>query len=587
VAAAGAASADIPPAPHQIATVQDLEQLRADTAADQTGGTTSTGAQVNTVYQLTADIDLSGIANWAPIGDADHPFKGTFEGDGHTISGLQISSNAQDVGLFGVVEGAVDGLNLNLRGVTAQPTAGDGVTYVGAVAGRVGGQVTNTTVTGPGRVAASGSQAGATVDVGGLVGSFGTALSALPSGATPGLSGDTASVWTTAIGPFTASVGGLAGAVQQTGSVQEFVNTSAASGLVTGMAWGTGSVYAGGLIGYDDGVAVTNSHATGGLWAYDNVVAAGGLIGQSTSHANSVFASGTIGVVATGGDNIGVGGLIGIAGNPAKDDPNAVAIGPAWVDTAVEVNASATAIGAAGELVGQLARNAAAGDILIGADASLSAPTWTTGVAAGWAWPNSDVKRVVALPVNDTLPFFGSWVLGAGDPAVAVDSFRASTPSAGQTGVTVLSSAQLADPAVYTAAGYAFYATGAGTTLTQQTAVWWMPDGATHPYLRVGNIVRVVPSTTTVTLRGNAASSGLTPVFLDVNGATREAPGLTVTFQWASLSLNKYRLTFAEASNSAGGYQLFTPATAITVVTHAAKAGVAAQLRRASKASRA
>ncbi len=56
-------------------------------------------------YELTADLDLSSYSNWQPLGSEDQPFRGTFVGNGHRLSGLS-SKGYMNAGLFGVVEGA-------------------------------------------------------------------------------------------------------------------------------------------------------------------------------------------------------------------------------------------------------------------------------------------------------------------------------------------------------------------------------------------------------------------------------------------------------------------------------------------------
>ena len=62
-------------------------------------------------YILTNDIDISG-ENWTPIGTIEEPFKGTLDGDGHTISGLTIEGDSftaageYHYGLFGKIEGS-------------------------------------------------------------------------------------------------------------------------------------------------------------------------------------------------------------------------------------------------------------------------------------------------------------------------------------------------------------------------------------------------------------------------------------------------------------------------------------------------
>ena len=92
------------------------------------------------IFTLTEDIDLSGICgeelgSWTPIGNISTPFKGTFNGGGHMVSGLYISepdSNYQ--GLFGYADNAVI---KNLK--AAGNISGDrGVSYVGGIVGYLG-----------------------------------------------------------------------------------------------------------------------------------------------------------------------------------------------------------------------------------------------------------------------------------------------------------------------------------------------------------------------------------------------------------------------------------------------------------------
>ncbi len=59
-------------------------------------------------YLLTRDIDMSNSASLKQIGDDDHPFKGTFDGNGHVISGLTINGHS----LFGNLSGTVKRLGL-------------------------------------------------------------------------------------------------------------------------------------------------------------------------------------------------------------------------------------------------------------------------------------------------------------------------------------------------------------------------------------------------------------------------------------------------------------------------------------------
>ena len=69
-------------------------------------------------YKLTADIDLTGIEGQSPIGRREIPFTGTFDGDGHTIKGINIDgSNGEfkETALFGGTVGATF-LNLTVEG---------------------------------------------------------------------------------------------------------------------------------------------------------------------------------------------------------------------------------------------------------------------------------------------------------------------------------------------------------------------------------------------------------------------------------------------------------------------------------------
>lgn len=69
-----------------------------------------------TIY-LDSNIDLSGKI-WTPIGTSTNKFKGTFDGNGHTITGLRINSTAKYTynGLFGCAENAII-RNVTLIGV--------------------------------------------------------------------------------------------------------------------------------------------------------------------------------------------------------------------------------------------------------------------------------------------------------------------------------------------------------------------------------------------------------------------------------------------------------------------------------------
>ena len=104
---------------------------------------------------LDRDIDLAN-EEWTPIGTSGTPFKGTFNGNGHKITGLNITSGNY-IGLFGYVgEGAVI-QNVNLVGTNVS-----GGERVGALIGRIVGDATvsNCTVDSTSHVTGSDSNTG-------------------------------------------------------------------------------------------------------------------------------------------------------------------------------------------------------------------------------------------------------------------------------------------------------------------------------------------------------------------------------------------------------------------------------------------
>lgn len=89
--------------PYLIATAQDLVDFRDEVNASTNKSTSTLCAK------LTANIDLGG-QEWTPIGQyksysENVTYGGTFDGDGHTISGLSINATTAYQGLFGYVKG--------------------------------------------------------------------------------------------------------------------------------------------------------------------------------------------------------------------------------------------------------------------------------------------------------------------------------------------------------------------------------------------------------------------------------------------------------------------------------------------------
>ena len=118
------------------------------------------GGKTDINITLDKNIDLTG-KDWTPIGtDYDNSYKGTFDGGGHTITGLTFTTNDEFAGLFGWLNRAGTVKNVVMEGV--QITSNQ--IYGGSIGGVVGygwGTIENCSV--------SGSVSG-TVYVGGVVG---------------------------------------------------------------------------------------------------------------------------------------------------------------------------------------------------------------------------------------------------------------------------------------------------------------------------------------------------------------------------------------------------------------------------------
>ncbi len=101
--------------PYEIPNLEALEAFRNYVNARKGSGE---------YFELTADIDMSGKygdkkASWTPIGSYNKEFNGTFDGDGHTISGLYINTTDDYQGLFGAVDKDCTIKNLGVRGTVA------------------------------------------------------------------------------------------------------------------------------------------------------------------------------------------------------------------------------------------------------------------------------------------------------------------------------------------------------------------------------------------------------------------------------------------------------------------------------------
>ena len=191
------------------------------------------GGKTDINITLDTNIDLTG-KDWTPIGTSfRNSYTGTFDGGGHTIKGLTVTTNDQFVGLFGSLGKAGTVKNVVMEGVQITNNHGSG--YVGGVVGNSDGTIENCSV--------SGSVSG-TAYVGGVVGVqwFGSITGCSSSATVKGM-GD---------------VGGVAG---QT-NADATLTACYATGNVTIELGHRDRVYVGGLVGWNAGSSVLACYAT-------------------------------------------------------------------------------------------------------------------------------------------------------------------------------------------------------------------------------------------------------------------------------------------------------------------------------------
>lgn len=186
---------------------------------------------------LDTDIDLTG-KDWTPIGtNYDNSYKGTFDGGGHTITGLTFTTNDEYAGLFGYLNRAGTVKNVVMEGV--QITSNQ--IYGGSIGGVVGsgwGTIENCSV--------SGSVSG-TVYVGGVVGvQIGGSITGCSSSATV---------------KVTVDVGGVAG---QTNSSATLTACYATGNVIIEMA-PKKNIAGGSLVGMNAGSSLLACYATGNV----------------------------------------------------------------------------------------------------------------------------------------------------------------------------------------------------------------------------------------------------------------------------------------------------------------------------------
>ena len=222
------------------------------------------GGKTDINITLDTNIDLTG-KDWTPIGtDYDNSYKGTFDGGGHTITGLTFTTNDEYAGLFGWLNRAGTVKNVVMEGV--QITSNQ--IYGGSIGGVVGyswGTIENCSV--------SGSVSG-TVYVGGVVGAqIGGSITGCSSSATV---------------KGTVDVGGVAGQTNSSATL----TACYATGNVTIEINPAKNIAGGSLVGMNAGSSLLACYATGNVTSTGSStgkVHIGGFLGNNYTTVTACY----------------------------------------------------------------------------------------------------------------------------------------------------------------------------------------------------------------------------------------------------------------------------------------------------------
>ena len=225
------------------------------------------GGKTDINITLDKNIDLTG-KGWTPIGtDYDNSYTGTFDGAGHTITGLTVTTNDEYAGLFGYLgnfnNGAATVKNVVMDGI--QITCNHRSGYAGGVAGYSWGTIENCSVSG---------SVSATVSVGGVVG-------VQRDGSITGCS-------SSATVKGTLYVGGVAGWT----NFGATLTACYATGNVIIEIAPTQNISGGGLVGFNDGISLLSCYATGNVTSTGSstgYVHIGGFLGDNYTTVTACY----------------------------------------------------------------------------------------------------------------------------------------------------------------------------------------------------------------------------------------------------------------------------------------------------------
>ena len=238
-------------------------------------------------FKLGTDLDYENIPNkYIPIGgnydNEDRFFEGTFDGDGHTIKGVNINSSSGDIGLFGGISKGAEIKNLTLDHASIT-----GLNVTGGIVGcNTGGIITNCHVTSSVTIQANGTNG---ERFGGIVGNNGFYEKDGTKGKVSNCSSAATLQSAQSAGNF---VGGIAGNNEP--------GCTLSNNVVVGASI-TGLNDTGGIVGCNTGGTITNCHVTSSVTikAKDgNGERFGGIVGNNSFYekvgTETVYVYGTV-----------------------------------------------------------------------------------------------------------------------------------------------------------------------------------------------------------------------------------------------------------------------------------------------------
>ncbi|MBQ7699811.1 MAG: hypothetical protein IJT49_05665 [Clostridia bacterium] len=230
--------------------------------------------EVGACAKLTADIDLSSVSSWAPIGKSNTEYNGNFDGCGHKIYNLNIEKDSDFIGLFGYIDGG------KVNDLTIASGSVKGNIAVGGIVGHIeNGSIKNCN----NNAVIEGRK-----NVGGIVGSSaGTVIENCNNTADIKLSDKS--------GEIPSSFGGITGASDGDSSINDCKNS--------GEVGGSGVNHVGGIAGNNDSSTVSGCKNTAEIYGRTEI---GGIVGTNVGEINRCENKGKV-----SGTSYLVGGIAG------------------------------------------------------------------------------------------------------------------------------------------------------------------------------------------------------------------------------------------------------------------------------------